>query len=528
MELSYSALHTLPLSLYGLANLRVLAFTLVVYCAAYWYRLQRKRKQEDDAFAAANHCQPVQATLPYQWPFALDLLKKQYDALPQGHLLEFQSKYMDTAPTIRIDILGEGYILTDPANIDTIVNTRFEDYSLGSRRSGLMPLLGEGIFTQDGPAWKHSRELLRRQFARLREGGLAAFSPHVNDLLSAIAYEAKASATGVIDLQPHFFEYTLGTTTDLLFGEPHSSLPKADRDALRDNFEYASLVSAIRLRLADLAWVYSPRKFRDACKGVREWAKFFADKALDHMEEHGEEVASEKYAFIVDLWKGMQNREMVRDQLLHVLIAGRDTTACLLSWTFFHLVRNPHLIERLKQDIAAVIPANGQNITRPQIQQLPFLRCCLNETLRLYPQLPVNVRFANRNTVLPRGGGPDGTAPVFIRKGYGVGWSTYHLHRSEALYGPDARIYRPERWEDGELVRRVGLGAGFLDFHSGPRVCLGKDYAIMEASLAVVRVLQTYPNIRLPPSEPNGPVGTEKQKLTIVLSSAEGAKVLLE
>lgn len=68
--------------------------------------------QEDDAFAAANGCQPVLATLPYRWPFALDLLKAQYDAIPDKRLLEFQTKYMSTAPTIRIDILGEGYILT--------------------------------------------------------------------------------------------------------------------------------------------------------------------------------------------------------------------------------------------------------------------------------------------------------------------------------------------------------------------------------------------------------------------------------
>ena len=167
----------------------------------------------------------------------------------------------------------------------------------------------------------------------MREGGLAAFSEHIGDLLDAIAREEQASASGVIDLQPLFFDYTLGTTTDLLFGEPHGSLPKADRDALRDNFDYASFVSAIRLRLADLARFYEPRKFRNACRGVRGWAKFFANKALDCMEQQGEEAASEKYAFIVDLWKGMQDRELVRDQLLHVLIAGRDTTACLLSWT---------------------------------------------------------------------------------------------------------------------------------------------------------------------------------------------------
>lgn len=136
----------------------------------------------------------------------------------------------------------------------------------------------------------------------------------------------------MVDLQPHFFEYTLGTATDLLFGEPHSSLPLADRDALRDNFDYASMISAIRLRLADLAWVYTPRRFRDACKGVREWASFFADKAIDYVQEHGEEAAEEKYPFILDLWRDMRSRDMVRDQLLHVLIAGRDTTACLMSW----------------------------------------------------------------------------------------------------------------------------------------------------------------------------------------------------
>ena len=92
--------------------------------------------------------------------------------------------------------------------------------------------------------------------------------------------------------------------------------------------------------------------------------------------------------------------------------------------------------------------------------------------LRLYPQLPVNVRFATRTSVLPRGGGPDGKSPVLLRKGVGLGWSTYHLHRNEDIYGPDARVYRPSRWEDGELVRKAGLG-GFLDFHAGPRVCLG-------------------------------------------------------
>ncbi|KAF9875098.1 cytochrome P450 CYP4/CYP19/CYP26 subfamilies protein [Colletotrichum karsti] len=493
-----------------------------------WYLSRRKRRTEEDALAAQHGCQPVKATLPYKWPFAIDLLKLQYDALPQCRMLEFQTKYFSMASTIRMDILGTGYIITDPVNIEAILNSRFEDFVLGSRREGLFPLLGEGIFTQDGPAWKHSREILRHQFVHVRSLGLDALEPHAMELLDAIAKEAKESPENIVDLQPHFFEYTLGTTTDLLFGEPHSSLPQADRLALRDNFDYASMVSAMRLRLADLAWLYTPKRFKKACRGVRDWASFFASKAIDHFEDHGEASAKEKYGFIVDLWKSLKDRTLVRDQLLHVLTAGRDTTACLLSWTFFHLVRNPELLVRLKKEIATVITSADQNITRENIKQLPFLDCCLKETLRLYPQLPVNVRYAARTTILPRGGGDNGNAPVLLRKGNGVGWSAYHLHRREALYGPDATEYRPDRWASGELIRKVGLGSGFLDFHAGPRVCLGKDYALMEASYGVVRLLMRYPNIRLPPSVPNLPVGQEKQNLTIVLSSAEGVKVLLD
>lgn len=69
-----------------------------------------------------------------------------------------------------------------------------------------------------------------------------------------------------------------------------------------------------------------------ACKGVREWASFFADKAIDYIEKHGEEAVGKRYPFILDLWRDMRSREMVRDQLLHVLIAGRDKTPCLMSW----------------------------------------------------------------------------------------------------------------------------------------------------------------------------------------------------
>ncbi|CAP60244.1 uncharacterized protein PODANS_1_5555 [Podospora anserina S mat+] len=123
--------------------------------------------------------------------------------------------------------------------------------------------------------------------------------------------------------------------------------------------------------------------FRKACKSVRDWTTFFAARAMKYQDDFGEEATTEKYGFIIDLWKEMQDFELVRDQLLHVLMAGRDALASFLAWTFFHLVRNRDILERLKRDIATV-PTEG-DITRDYIRKLPYLRCCLNESMLLLP-----------------------------------------------------------------------------------------------------------------------------------------------
>lgn len=99
------------------------------------------------------------------------------------------------------------------------------------------------------------------------------------------------------------------------------------------------------------------------------------------------------------------------------------------------------------------------------------------------------------------------------------------MHRLKSLYGEDASEFRPERWAGSELD---DIGWGFMPFHGGPRICLGKDFALMEASYGIIRIIQTFPNLRLPPSHPKEPTGQEKQSLTIVVSSAEGCKVLLD
>ena len=344
---------------------------------------------------------------------------------------------------------------------------------MGSRREGLFPLIGEGIFCQDGDAWKHSRALLRKQFARLEYSDLTTFEEHVEALIQRFA-----SVDGIVDLQPAFFDFTLATTTALLFGEAVDTLGTTKRAEFSDHFDHGTFVCAMRLRLADLCWLYTPAAFRESCRVVKKFAGHFVQQALVCQKTQGPDRAFEHYPFILDLYDSVQDSELVRDQLVNVLLAGRDTTACSMSWAFFLLVRHPDILQRLKTEIFEVTQGNIQ-ITKQHIRQMPYLKAVWDETLRLYPQIPVNVRISNKATYLPRGGGPDGMSPVLVHKGTGVGVSVYHMRRSKTLFGEDVQAFRPERWLTGELDK---IGWGYMPFHNGPRICLGSKFESLPAS----------------------------------------------
>ena len=149
--------------------------------------------------------------------------------------------------------------------------------------------------------------------------------------------------------------------------------------------------------------------------------------------------------------------------------------------------------------------------------------------LRLYPSIPVNTRTSTRSTVLPTGGGPDRKSPVLIPKGTAVAYSSYAMHRRPDLYGMDAEVFRPERWDEDMPMNHDPIKArwGYLPFHGGPRICLGMDFALTEAAYVVLRILQTYKHIALPSDEVVELTGVEKQTITLTVASAEGCKVEL-
>ena len=199
------------------------------------------------------------------------------------------------------------------------------EFHLGPRNLAMKAMLGEGIFTQDGPPWKHSRELLRRQFIRMQYQNLEGFREHVEDLIDALK-----GSPGNVDLQPFFFRLTLDTTIAMILGQPVENFRHEIGDLFSKSFNKASLVTATRVRLGDLYWLYTPKGFFAACRTVKEYTEKFVKDSLRQNQDL--QSTSDKYKFIADLFSEHQDIRLVRDQVINVLIAGRDTTAATMSY----------------------------------------------------------------------------------------------------------------------------------------------------------------------------------------------------
>lgn len=189
-------------------------------------------------------------------------------------------------------------------------------------------MFGDGIFTQEGSAWKHSRDMIRPQLTHKQYDDLEVFREPTEDLIRNIE-ESK----GVLDLQALFFRMTLDVTTAFLFGESVGSLKAPDttgEHTFADAFNTAQSYVIQRYRLLDLYWLIGGRKFRKACEDVHR----FADQIIERNLARDRTVGSqERYVFLDAIAAGSSDRAALRGQIINILVAGRDTTACLLSWT---------------------------------------------------------------------------------------------------------------------------------------------------------------------------------------------------
>lgn len=430
-------------------------------------------------------------------------------------------QYANNGYTFGQNVLGRKIVSTiEPENIKAVLATQFNDFCLGTRHREFYPLLGDGIFTLDGAGWTHSRGMLRPQFARDQVADLDLMDGHITRLIELIPRDGSS-----FDIQPLFFLLTIDSATHFLFGESVGSMGSSgettnnsllgkssvgNANGFAQAFNTAQEWLASRSRAANFYWMINPQEFRDSSKRVHEVVDHYVQLALESKKRNPEKKPGERYIFAEALAAESDNPKLLRDQMLNILLAGRDTTASLLSSCFFYLSRNQAVWKRLRQAIVdefGDVTTPGGEITHAKLKNIPYLRYVLNEStssitllyetgytdkiaLRLMPPVPLNFRVAVKDTSLPTGGGPNGRSPVYVRKGQVVTYSVFAMHRRKDIWGSDAEEFRPERWE--ENGRR---GWEYLPFNGGPRICLGQQYALTEASFTLVRLLQRFDEV---------------------------------
>ena len=269
---------------------------------------------------------------------------------------------------------------------------------------------------------------------------------------------------------PLFYRLTLDSATEFLFGESVGTQSAAIQSSGTEWQKHANFARvfdrsqdaiAKAFKYGDFYWLGITKQYKQDCKEVHAYIDALVQRTLAPQEKPRHNA--DKYIFLEQLAMVTSDPVEIRDQALSILVAGRDTTAGLLSFLFLTLSQKPDVFKKLRSSIIETFGTSNDAITFEGLKACQYLQWCLNETLRLYPSVPGNARRSVVDTTLPRGGGPNGQSPIFVPKGTEVSYLIYTTHRAPDFWGPDANEYKPERWNG----RKVGFD--FLPFNAGPR-----------------------------------------------------------
>ncbi|KAF9188584.1 hypothetical protein BGZ50_001237 [Haplosporangium sp. Z 11] len=390
-----------------------------------------------------------------------------YQLQTANHEEKFGSYYSISLPGI-----GRIINISDPDMIDHVLRGNFWAYEKGAHlRNTLGPLVGQAshIFNV-----KSFRAYTSDVFCR--EAQL------VIDYLSTAADTDK-----VIDLQSIFYLFTLDSFGEIAFGQAFGCLNDPEQPV-----EFAEAFDRLNHALSER--VISPIwKLKDWWTGhgdiVRKDTQTVHEFAYNVIKKRRQAPPNEKgHKDLMQLFMDATDEhgqplsdEMLKDELINMILAGRDTTAQALSWMFYLMHRSEassEIISQLKEETDSVL--NGGLPTYESTKQQKYAEACFYEALRLYPSVPQNIKVCVQDDVLPHG--------PRIYKGENVGWCSWAMGRLESLWGPDAKEYKPDRWLSGEKPSP----SKFVSFHLGPRTCLGQQFATIEAITIISMLFQKF------------------------------------
>ncbi|KAF9159501.1 hypothetical protein DFQ26_006469 [Actinomortierella ambigua] len=444
---------------------------------------------------------------------------------PLGYRLEAFRKY-GPVNTLTVPIFGRFIFVNTPEHMQYLLKDNFENYIKGSTfQRRLIDLLGRGIFIVNGTQWKIHRKTASNIFTtRLyRDLVQGAFKATAADLSDAL--DKTVDRGTYIDLQNEFLKLTLDAFGRLTFGLDFQALKTEGHNEFGDAYDY--MTNHIESRATNPFWrlteMLRPGKRREIRTAIATVDRY-AMKAIEARRAETPEQSESRPRDLLDHFIKYQYEDgsmltdvELRDVFVNFMIAGRDTTAQTLSWMFYMLMIHPDVLAKLREEMDIVFPGGSSDNFKYETfaNELPYSKAVFYETVRLYPAVPKNAKYVVEDDVLPCG------TPV--HKGDLVGFSNYCMARNTDVWGPDAAVYRPERWLDmpsPETVAGANVDASaqkankspfgkfrnestfkFPNFNAGPRICLGQTFATLEALVTTVYLLQRF-DFHMAPNQP--------------------------
>ncbi|KAJ6590601.1 cytochrome P450 [Mycena vulgaris] len=447
----------------------------------------------------------------------LNTMRSMVNNFQKGYLGDNLAEWASTlGPVFNLRIMFENRMFTtEPEHIKSILATNFTGFEKGSHfRFQFDSLLGSGVFNADGEMWKFHRGISRPFFTKDRISDLQGYARYADRTLNLLSERLQEGYA--VDFQDLASRYTLDWTTEFLFGANAESLssslpyPGDSESATQSNLSAADLFArsfveaqtqtSLRTRYGP-AWPLRELggdKVKAHMSVVYDFVEPIIQKAIDRNQNLDKKVVELEQSTLLDyLVQQTEDMSVLRDETLNMLIAGRDTTTCLLTSTIYALAENPSVLSRLRAEILDEFGTTGIP-TIQDLRALKYTRAVLNESLRLWPPVPINIRKSKAAAlwapVIP------GEKPFCVPARTKCSYSVLLMHRRTDLWGPDAAKYDPDRFLDERYQKYLAPNPYiFLPFNAGPRICMGSQVAYDEASFLLIKLLQSFSEISLAP-----------------------------
>lgn len=368
-----------------------------------------------------------------------------------------------------------------PQDIRTVLLERADDFHKSPSYEGLKLVIGEGLLTSEGEFWRRQRKLMTPAFHHKR---LLGFCEHMVRCASELAddwdrrQQHSDGRPPVIDLHAQMLSLTFRIVGLTLFSTELSDKAGGMGPALATVLEHANHI-AVSMLLAPPAWLPTPRnvRFGAAMKVVDDVVLGIIAERRRSREDAGDLLSMLMAATDETGQIHMSDREL-RDEVATLVLAGHETTAQALTWTFMLLSRHPEIERRVVAEIREVCGDRP-----PSMEDLPALDYTgrvIDEAMRLYPPAWLFERQALVDLEL------DG---YFIPAGTLIAISPWTLHRhGDHWHNPEG--FDPERFLPERVAARPRYT--YLPFGGGPRQCIGVNFALYEAKLVLATLLQRY------------------------------------